>query len=201
MPVYPGTEKPKLMPANTYEKDGFKETLLTMFSHTGTHMDSPAHLFADKNTLDALTASAFVGLALVIDCRDVGMGGRVPFSYIERSLELANKADFLLFNFGYDKFWGRDEYFGDYPCVSEEIVDYMIETHKKGIGLDTISLDPIADVNLSLHKKLLFRNEAVVMENLTNLDKLGTDLVSFFALPLNFENSDGAPIRAIAVIE
>ena len=30
MPVYPGTEKPKLQQANTYEKDGFKETLLTM---------------------------------------------------------------------------------------------------------------------------------------------------------------------------
>ena len=25
MPVYPGTEPPQLTPANTYEKDGFKE--------------------------------------------------------------------------------------------------------------------------------------------------------------------------------
>ena len=25
MPVYPGTDKPKLTPANTYKKDGFKE--------------------------------------------------------------------------------------------------------------------------------------------------------------------------------
>ncbi len=28
MPVYPGTETPKLIPASSYEKDGFKETLL-----------------------------------------------------------------------------------------------------------------------------------------------------------------------------
>ena len=26
MPVYPGTEPPKLETANTYEKDGFRET-------------------------------------------------------------------------------------------------------------------------------------------------------------------------------
>ena len=39
MPVYPGTEGPKLTTANTYETDGFKETLLKMYSHTGTHMD------------------------------------------------------------------------------------------------------------------------------------------------------------------
>ena len=46
MPVYPGTEPPRLQPANTYDRDGFQETLLTMYSHTGTHMDPPAHLFA-----------------------------------------------------------------------------------------------------------------------------------------------------------
>ena len=42
MPVYPGTDTPKLMPANTYEKDGFKETLMQMYTHTGTHID-PQH--------------------------------------------------------------------------------------------------------------------------------------------------------------
>ena len=69
MPVYPGTEPPKLEPANTYEKDGFKETLMSMYTHTGTHMDPPAHLFADRTTLDQFPVSQFVGKALVIDCR------------------------------------------------------------------------------------------------------------------------------------
>ena len=46
MPVYPGTEPPQFLPANSYEKDGFKETKLCMFTHTGTHMDPPAHLYA-----------------------------------------------------------------------------------------------------------------------------------------------------------
>ena len=34
MPVFPGTEPPKLDAASTFEKDGFRETLLTMYSHT-----------------------------------------------------------------------------------------------------------------------------------------------------------------------
>ena len=50
MPVYPGTETPIFAGANTYEKDGFKETKLTMYTHTGTHMDPPAHLFAGRTT-------------------------------------------------------------------------------------------------------------------------------------------------------
>jgi len=53
MPVYPGTEPPTFEPANTYEKDGFKETRISMFTHTGTHMDPPAHLFRNRATLDA----------------------------------------------------------------------------------------------------------------------------------------------------
>lgn len=51
MPVYPGTEPPVLSPANSYERDGFKETRLCMFSHTGTHIDPPAHLFAGKKNV------------------------------------------------------------------------------------------------------------------------------------------------------
>ena len=43
MPVYPGTEPPRLTAACTMEKDGFRETLLQMYSHTGTHMDAPSH--------------------------------------------------------------------------------------------------------------------------------------------------------------
>ena len=41
MPVYPGTEQPRLTPANSYEKDGFKETLLSMYSPTGTQLPPP----------------------------------------------------------------------------------------------------------------------------------------------------------------
>lgn len=38
MPVYPGTDTPKFIPANSYEKDGFKETLLQMYTHTGNRL-------------------------------------------------------------------------------------------------------------------------------------------------------------------
>mgnify|MGYP000072635484 CR=1 FL=1 len=69
MPVFPGADTPKLPPASTYEHDGFKETLMQMYTHTGTHMDPPAHLFADRTTLDAFPASQFIGRALVVDCR------------------------------------------------------------------------------------------------------------------------------------
>ena len=103
MPVYPGTEPPKLQQANTYEVDGFKETLMSMYSHTGTHMDPPNHLFADRTTLDAFPAEQFVGKALVIDCRDLGEGDTITIDRIKKYGKKAEDTDFLLFNLGWDE--------------------------------------------------------------------------------------------------
>lgn len=201
MPVYPGTEPPKLEPASTYEKDGFRETLLTMFSHTGTHMDAPGHLFADRTTLDEFDVAQFAGKALVIDCKDVPDGGEITLERVMHYGDKAEKADFLLFNLGWDKKWGSEEYFGDYPCINDDVVDFIINTGKKGLGFDVIGVDPIPDAMLVRHRKLFAEHEIVNIENLRNLDKCGEDLFTFLALPLKFENSDGAPVRAVALWE
>ena len=201
MPVYPGTEKPKLQQANTYEKDGFKETLLTMYSHTGTHMDPPNHLFADRTTLDAFPVSQFVGRALVIDCRDLKEGETITIDRITKYGSKAVEADYLLFNLGWDARWGTEDYYKDYPCIDDDVVNFILTTDKKGVGLDVIGIDPIPDEDLPIHKKLFREHEIVNSENLKDLDKCGDDLFWFFALPLKWENADGAPIRAIAFWE
>lgn len=201
MPVYPGTEGPKLQISNTYEKDGFKETLLTMYSHTGTHMDAPAHLFEQRTTLDSLPIEQFVGKGLVINCSDLQEGERITMSYIDDVIEKANEAEFILFYTGWDKHWGTDSYFGDYPYITEEVAEYLISSTKKGVGLDVIGIDPIYDENLSIHRKLLSENEIVIIENLNCLDQIGNELFTFCALPIKYANSDGAPIRAIAILE
>ena len=123
MPVYPGTEPPRLTPVSTWETDGFRETLLHMYSHTGTHMDAPAHIFPDRPTLDQLPPEQFLGTALVIDCRSLKAGEPITMTHLRPYGEKANQADFLLFNTGWDNFWGTDAYFGDFPCVDEEVLD------------------------------------------------------------------------------
>ena len=201
MPVYPGTEGPKFEPANTYERDGFKETKLSMYSHTGTHMDPPAHLFAGRTTLDQFEVSQFVGSACVIDCQELKAGERITMAHVNRNRENADRAEFLLFNTGWDRYWGKEEYFGDYPYIDGETAEYIVKGQKKGVGLDVIGLDPIADEGLTLHRKLLKGNEIVIIENLTNLDRLGRELFTFCALPLRHMDADGSPIRAIAMME
>ncbi len=113
----------------------------------------------------------------------------------------ADVADFLLFNLGWDKRWGTAGYFGDYPCIDEEVLDYIIRGNYKGIGFDVIGLDPIADINLIRHKKLFQACDIVNIENLKNLELCGNELFWFSCYPLKLENCDGSPIRAVAWFE
>jgi kynurenine formamidase len=158
-------------------------------------------LFPGRTTLDRFPITQFIGAALVIDCSDLKEGQRITMRYIDRQKERARKAEFLLFYSGWEQYWGTEKYFGDYPCIDLEVADYLVRSHKKGVGLDTIGLDPIADSNLTLHKKLFRENEIVVIENLMNLRLIGDKLFTFCALPIKHVNADGSPIRAIAMLD
>ncbi|MDD4843525.1 MAG: cyclase family protein [Anaerotignum sp.] len=199
-PVYPGTEAPSLSVASTYEESGYKETLLRFYSHTGTHMDAPNHIYPDGISLDKKEVSGFVGKACIIDARDVPAGGSIDISYIERNKERVERAEFIVFQTGWEKYWGQDEYFGEYPVISMEVAKYLVENSKKGIGLDNIGLDSISDTELPLHHLILENGTMVILENLCNLDLIGEVDFLLVALPLKFENSDGAPVRAVAIL-
>ena len=200
MPVYPGTEPPTLETANTYEADGFKETRLSMFSHTGTHIDPPAHIIPGRTTLDQFPAEQFTGKALVIDCRDLPDGSMIPMERLRQYGSRLQEADFLLFCTGWDARWGTDAYFGDYPCISFDVLEFIMAGSYKGIGFDVIGLDPIADTALTRHNRLFRETDILNIENLTNLHLCGSDLFTFCCLPLKVQDSDGAPARAIAIL-
>lgn len=199
MQVYPGTEPPRLTQGNTIEKDGFRETALFMCSHTGTHMDTPAHMLEGGAELDRLPASTFCGKAAVIPCK-----GRITMAEIEPYREIADKAEFIIFHTGQDKLWGKEEYFGDFPVPEAEVIRYAIASGKKGVGIDCMSVDPM---NIDPTREempnhfMLFRAGKVIVENLCNLDQCSGRMVDFFALPLKYINADGAPVRAVAILE
>ena len=188
MPVFPGTEPPKLRVANTYEKDGFQETLLSFSSHTGTHIDAPAHLFPGRTTLDAFPAEQFVGRALVIDCRHLKPGEAITRNELPKYGEKV-------------KFLGTEAYLGDYPCIDDGVRHLILDGNFKGIGFDVISPDPIAGEALARHRALFAQKDIINIENLKNLDLCGDALFRFVCLPIKVQNSDGAPCRAIAWLE
>ena len=195
MPVYPGTEQPKLTTACTIQEVGYRETLLHMFSHTGTHMDAPAHMLLDGAALDSYPADKFAGTAVVVDCRGQE---RISLPLLQ-SYDL-NGVDFVLFCTGWDKKWGSPDYYEGFPCLTPDAAAYLATLPLKGVGEDSISLDPCDSVDFPNHITLM-RADFVNTENLKGLDALVGRRFTFVTLPLKFENSDGCSCRAIAMEE
>lgn len=195
MPVFPGTEKPVFEKPVSIEKDGFLETQFHMYSHTGTHMDAPAHLLQGQPYLNEMDVSQFCGKAVVLDVKTAK--GWIEIEHLRPYEEQIQKADFVILKTGWSQFWGQNRYFEAFQCLSVEAVEWLVNKALKGIGLDTISIDPVDSKDMPNHKIVLGR-QMVIIENLTNLDALEAEVVDFFCFPLKFEASDGSPIRAVA---
>lgn len=196
MPVYPGTKPPKLNPVTTLEKDGFAETLLTLYSHTGTHLDAPAHMAIDGQTLDQMDVERFIGPALCIDVRNAGK--YITLEHLIPHQVQIMESDFVLFCTGWDKKWDSPDYFTGFPVLEEAAANWLAANNLKGIGVDTISVDNIEESEFANHG-ILFGACLFIIENLKNLENIiGKDLL-LTCLPINFENADGAPVRVVAL--
>ena len=193
MPVYPGTEQPRLTTACTIEEVGYRETLLHMYSHTGTHMDAPAHMLPDGAALDRYPGEKFVGAAIVVDCR-----GEKDISLPLLQRYDLSGVDFVLFCTGWDKKWGTPAYYENFPCLTAEAAAYLAALPLKGVGEDSISLDPCDSMEFPNHITLM-KAGFINTENLTGLDALLGRRFTFVTLPLKFENADGCSGRAIAM--
>lgn len=198
MPVYPGTEPPLFTPVFLIENVGFRELKITMFSHTGTHIDAPAHILTSAKSLDQLPIDRFYGNALVLKpaClphRLIDIGDLLPF---EPAIE---KSDFILFHTGWSRFWGTQAYFSGYPVLSEDAATWLCGFGLKGVGMDTISADTADSHDFPIHN-ILLKRELIIIENLTHLDRLPVSGFIFSCFPLKIETADGSPVRAVAIL-
>ncbi|MFN8208504.1 MAG: cyclase family protein [Bacteroidales bacterium] len=196
MPVYPGTEEPLLERPFTIEEHGFREARIRMVSHTGTHMDSPAHMIARGKTLDEYPAGYFIGKAI---CLPLCEGTPAIKPETIHLLEMV-EPDFILFRTGWSKFWGKNEYLGKFPLPDRQSINWITKHGVRGIGIDAISVDPVGAAEFPNHIQLLGAG-LVIVENLTNLENLPEDSFTFSCLPLPMEHADGSPVRAVAIVK
>ncbi len=197
MPMYPGAPAPTLTAASTLTRSGYRETSIAMVSHTGTHMDAPSHLLRDGPSLDVLPVSQFYGRAVVLD---VSQGpGIVTADFLREQNGAIRSADFVLFYTGWEKRWGTEAYLEDgFPVPDEAAAKYLVSCGLKGVGTDALSIDPLADKNCLPAHRTLLSGGLVIVESLCLKKIVGRRDVTFFALPMRFQDSDGAPVRAVA---
>lgn len=196
MPVYPGDPEVTQESASTMTRDGCRVARLTLSSHTGTHMDAPAHILSQGTTLDQLPVSQFCGRAAVLDVSQLA-GGVISAQFLRERCCALRPADFALFYTGWERLWGTDAFYqGGFPILDHEAAKYLVSCGLKGVGTDAPGVDPMAGP-YDAHRTLL-SGGLVILENLRLQRVIGRQDLMLFALPLKWARADGAPVRAVA---
>ncbi|MDF2672312.1 MAG: cyclase family protein [Clostridiales bacterium] len=197
MPVFPGTEPPILAKANTLERDGFRETKITMYSHTGTHIDAPAHMMSNGLYLDDFDIEHFIGNATILDFSNEDIKF-IDVDSLKPYEEKIKKVDFVIIKTGWSKYWGNKKYYEDFPSLTEEAAMWLTGFNLKGIGIDAISIDNMKTTTFDVHKTLMPKN-IIIIENLVNLDAISNEYFILSIMPLKNKNADGSPVRAFSI--
>jgi kynurenine formamidase len=107
------------------------------------------------------------------------------------------KGDVVLIRTGASRLWPRREYHFHFVPMRVEAVDWLIDRGVTLFGFDQITLDIIPGYDLP-HKHMRKRY-SMHMENLTNLDRIGSPRFRFIGFPLKWEGAPCSPLRAFAV--
>ncbi|NBG87993.1 cyclase family protein [Isachenkonia alkalipeptolytica] len=221
MPLFPGTPGPKFTVKHTVETDGFREMEISLYSHTGTHLDTPAHVFPRGKNLEDYGADQFCGSGLVLDFSRLGEKEITP-DLFEEAMDKAlsqprfqrktmpkegeeekdrrlSSIEYLFFYTGWDKKWGDKSYLTGSPILSQAVAKKVTTLDLKGIGIDAISVDPLEGDGLLAHR-ILLEKEIIIVENLKNLGGLLQENFEFYGLPLKIPGGEGSPIRGVAKI-
>ena len=191
MSTYPTDPKVSILRQKEIDKNSSLLHSFTMGTHTGTHLDTPAHIIPNGKTLSDFQLSSFLGNAVKVDSN----------SYEDLS-KVEKRIDGVIYDTGWHLHFNEPSiYYGsDRPAIPANLVEKMVDMGIIFFGCDQPSVDVSGSKEKPIHNKLLGA-DIIIYESLTNLNNLPllTPFV-FYGFPLPFKGLDGSPVRAIAVL-
>lgn len=213
-PHPPAIPDPKLGILYTVRDDGVSVHTLQVASHTGTHLDAPAHVVDGGLTIHAWKPEELVFTSpVVIDLRLRDREVVMPEHLMPHALLLSG-ADIALFRFGYGSVRLDDppRFSEECPGFGIESAAYIRETFPRlrAVGMDVPSLACIAELDTTMKShNVLLKGEGrkfLVIEEMVlpaaGESSVGLDgLVEVRVNPWLVEGMDSGPATVVGVIE
>lgn len=192
--------------------DSSNNTELNFPAHSGTHLDAPYHFDGNGKSLDDYTADNWVfdyPWLISLPTQNVTIFDLLLLEHELETIPLAT--DLLLIKTGYSSFRNstdsreQEKYIFYGPGISPEIGIWLRKFRNiRAIGFDFISLTSYQhrELGRKAHQSFLGDGEGqpiLIIEDM-DLKPLKTKPKQVFALPLLYENADGAPTTIIATI-
>ncbi len=214
--IYPGDPAPSIKRGLTHEKDYCHVDVLTLGSHTGTHIDAPFHFFKKGKKIDEFPVQRFVGDGVLIDVSAKSDRTLIEPEDVEAYRTEIADGDFVIFRTGRDRYFGTPRYYL-HPFLSPQGAQLLVKMGVSLVGIDALNIDPtyyeITEADTSAKNlpdeeeygypvhDILLGNDLLIVENLCNLEKIRQIKGIYSFLPLKLKDADGSPIRAIFMMK
>ncbi|HTL47736.1 MAG TPA: cyclase family protein [Verrucomicrobiae bacterium] len=166
-------------------------SLISMGSHTGTHMDPPFHFVEKGTSLDRMPLEAGIGPARIVEIKN-------PRAVTLDELRLKNirAGERILFKTKNSaRCWKTDEFIKDFVFIAEEAAEFLARKKPLLVGVDYLSVGGFFEDGARIHRTLL-KAGIWIVEGL-NLSRVREGNHELICLPLKIQNSDGASCRAV----
>lgn len=193
-----------------FDTDGYNLLKLTIFEHTGTHIDAPLHFAEGGTSVDALPVENLVAPLCVVDIS--AKAAEDPNAMVEpNDIEAWISANGAIpagacvaMNSGWtarigDPSW-RNLPDGTmaFPGFAKAATDLLAETGAASIGVDTLSLDPGNSPDFAVHYSWLPSGRFGI-EGLANLQQIPAAGATIFIGAPKHRGGTGGPARVMAM--
>lgn len=209
-PVWPGN--PPAAQTKAFSSiaagDDANTTILTLFSHSGTHLDAPKHFNDDGPPAAALPIDAYIFFRPVVLELPKGRDGTVSRADLEPHAAALAGADLLFLRTGWSVQRTADPalYVEHNPLVHPDAASYLLESfpNLRGLAIDAPSVGaPSRNAEtVDTHRLLTGATSRdgrfiIILEDLRIDADLG-QAQRIYAWPLFIEGSDGSPCTIVA---
>lgn len=192
--IYPGNPEIHIERQQDMAKGGSSNvSLLSLGSHTGTHVDAPLHMIPGGAGVDAIPLDALIGPAILCAFGDDVMAVTAallraqPLQGHQRVLLKTRNSGFI-----------RDrEFHRDYTFLAPDGAEYLASLGVRLVGIDYLSIEQFHSGHHRTHTTLLERG-IVIVEGL-DLSAPPAGIYGLSCLPVLLAGIDGAPARAVLV--
>src|ERR1700693_1972747 len=182
--------------------EGRETRKLILGTHMCTHADAPRHFIPNGTTIDEVPLDVLIGPATVADFTDCRPLQEIDIADLKQRLSAKVPARLIL-RTGWSEYFGNMKFYNEYPFLSEDAAQWLVENGVRLIAMGTPSPDnPThsrgANKDSPNHKVLLGAG-VVLVEYVANLKALTKSEVELIVMPLRLKGCDGSPARCVAI--
>jgi kynurenine formamidase len=174
--------------------------------HTGSHVDSGLHCYAEGGTTDAIALDQVCGEAVIFDLGELPPSTEITTAMLQTADPGLAAGQIAIVRSGWtDRAWGEfPRFFIESPFLAVEAADWLASRRPKAVCFDffeeySARLPDFTSEDFRVHRAFLGKG-IVIIEQATRLKELVGRRFDFYAPFYKLVDVEGAPARIFAVV-